>query len=86
MLHERYQELSTFFVVGTPAYITENICPLKNLANGTRVTLHSLTVSEEFEDEFSRKYQETSPGEILWLDEPPFCVNVERFSDERPEG
>ena len=77
LLYDRFQELSSFFVVGAPAYITENICPLKNLANGTRVTLHSLTLKEEFQDDFTRKYQQTPPGEIIWIDEPPLCVNVE---------
>ena len=31
------------FVAGAPAYLTENLNPSLNLANGSRVTLHSLT-------------------------------------------
>ena len=41
------------------------------------MTLHSLTLKEEFQDDFTRKYQQTPSGEIIWIDEPPLCVNVE---------
>ena len=46
-IYHKQSGLLSYFVQGAMSYITENINPKKDLANGTTVFMHSLTFSEE---------------------------------------
>ena len=70
-------ELFGYFVKGAPAYLTENINPLRQLANGTSVVLHSLTWdSDKPVQKYLADMHSVKPGEEIEV-EPPLAINVE---------
>ena len=78
-VREPYEaELTFYFVVGAPAYLTANICVDKGLVNSARVVLHSLTLnpSTSVDDEWARVHRARA-GEVVTLTAPPLAVNVE---------
>ena len=77
-LFASHPSLSGFFVPGAPAYGKVNTNTSLGLYNGTKFTLHSLTLSEH-EDKIGlrNKLRSALPGEIVVLNFPPFSVQVE---------
>ena len=66
-----------YFVCLAEAFLTGNINPLINLANGTFVLLHSLTFATPADEYFAKQQaQLLPPGSIITLENPPASVNV----------
>ncbi len=80
-LYSMLPELWGWFVPGAPVFLTENLCPEKGLANGTRATMSSLTLADA--PRFWELYQRTPPGELLELEAPPLAVNVQVLGWEK---
>lgn len=74
ILYSRNLELWGFFVQGAPAYVSANISPLKGIANGTLVRLHSLKIAD---DEDVVSVLAALPGTVVELSRPPEAVLVE---------
>jgi hypothetical protein len=72
----KYDELTFFFVPGAPAILTRNINNDEKLTNGTRCTLHSLTLLPEDEQLLRQQISTSVPGSIVHLKSPPVTVNV----------
>jgi hypothetical protein len=69
-------ELHCYFVRSAPAYLSENICPEKGIANGSAVILDSITIHpDELTDHLVSKIAAFKPGEIIDIPSPSF-VNV----------
>ena len=72
------------FVKGAPAFLAENICTAKGLANGTSVRLHSLgfPTSEDDNDAANLTFQirqqiaNASGGSVVTLQVPPLTINI----------
>jgi hypothetical protein len=70
--------LFSYFVQGAPAYLTSNICPIKGLANGTQVKLHSLTWPENAPvATYLARIACAAPGEEVYIEIPPITINVQ---------
>ena len=69
-------ELHCFFIRHAPAYLSENISPENGIANGTPVTLDSISIDPTvLTDELMMKIANGRPGEIVDIP-PPSFVNV----------
>ena len=65
------------FVKGAPAFLSSNIQPTKGLANGSAVTLHSLTFADPVEQQrCNDRICSTSSGAIIELPYIPSSINV----------
>ncbi len=70
--------LTSSFVVGAPAYLTQNMNPLKGIVNGAKCTLHSLSWINANDLSHIQDLLSLSPeGESIMLPIPPDFVNVE---------
>jgi len=72
--------LNGIFVAGAPAYINENIDPGLGLANGTQVTLHSLTFCDKISPrqvgDVLTQMANASPGQRIHLDHSPKFIHI----------
>jgi len=70
--------LMGIFVQGAPAYLVENTNSDLKLANGTRVTLHSLALTghEAETRDLMHQIANAAPGERIHLPNPPAYINV----------
>src|SRR3989338_5349938 len=69
-------ELHGYFIRHAPAYLSENISPENGIANGTPVTLDSISIDPNvLTDELMMKIANGRPGEIVDIP-PPSFVNV----------
>jgi hypothetical protein len=66
-----------YFVKGATGYITFNHCVKLGIANGTQVRMDSLTFSDDEEATILQQIQDSNPGDVISLEQPPACVNVE---------
>ena len=74
---KKSSQLTCTFVQGAPAYITENINPLKRVVNGTFCTLHSLTWTDaDTSTAMQQLINNANRGEIVILPIPPDFINV----------
>lgn len=78
-------ELHSFFVLGAPVYLTNNICPQRGLANGTPGILDSLILDPVEADDFWQQYNAAAPGQILDLQKILISVNVRLIQLEEIE-
>jgi len=79
VLDDNMHHLASYFVPGAPAYLTENINPTINLANGTDVVMHSLGFQFENQEEqnvFLHQLRMARPGDIVMLPRQPSYMNV----------
>ena len=82
-IYHKQSGLLSYFVQGAMSYITENINPKKDLANGTTVFMHSLTFSEEDKlcedyEVFLNQINNSLPGEHIHIHNIiPKYTNVE---------
>ena len=74
------------FVQGIEGYLTDNINISLMIGNGSKVKYHSLSFdSEDKTNIVERLIKKSNPGEIITLDFPPSCVNVELYQDKLKE-
>jgi hypothetical protein len=85
LLYDNEPELTGLFVEGAPALLSRNINPMKGLANGTPVTLHSITMCPDDDPEdIINKIRNASPGDFVDIP-PPLSVNVKCTSIDATE-
>ena len=76
-IYKRHEMFGSYFVIGAPAMLTQNICCKRNLANGTEVAYHSLVLSElEDARHIQDRILNTQPGEDIFLRYPPQFIYV----------
>ena len=76
-IYKRHEMFRSYFVIGAPAMLTQNICCKRNLANGTEGAYHSLVLSElEDARHIQDRILNTQPGEDIFLRYPPQFINV----------
>ena len=76
-IYDLHPELYSYFVVGAPAMILQNVMCLKHLANGVACVYYSFVMSpEEDEDRVRQRIEACKPGEIIDLEYEPSYVNV----------
>ena len=69
-----------YFIAGADGYLATNINTEINLANGTPIRHHSITLpNAQEENEFQKKIQRSPTGSIITLNTPPLSVNVIPF-------
>jgi len=80
-LYDHNPALHTVFVRGAPAYLTANINTMKNLCNGSRAFLHSISfdsnVTEQQRRDIQRAINAAQPGEVVDIPVIPLSVNVQ---------
>ena len=75
---EKDAALWEYFVANTEGFINKNIQKNLGLANGTRIKYHSIVPKDDEQMEIIQNHLNSEPlGAILYLDEPPYAVNVE---------
>ena len=77
-LYSSHPALSGFFVPGCPAYGRVNHNTSLGLYNGSKMSLHSLTLDKN-EDRIAlnNKIHSARPGDVIVLQYPPYSVQVE---------
>ena len=76
-IYKRHEMFGSYFVIGAPAMLTQNICCKRNLANGTEGAYHSLVLSElEDARHIQDRILNTQPGEDIFLRYPPQFIYV----------
>jgi hypothetical protein len=75
-LFTKYPESCHYFLHGAPAIIEQNINVTLGIANGTKATLHSLTLDPRYITEDIRTIQTTTAGDLAII-HTPMAVNVE---------
>ena len=76
-IYMRYPEYTSYFVVGAPAMLLNNICCKRKLNNGTPVTYHSLILDpREDGRHIDDRITHAEPGEDIYLEYPPVYINV----------
>jgi hypothetical protein len=77
ILYNSFDELWFYFVKDAPARTFTNLCVKYGIANGASCTLHSIVIENESkQNEFNTTYANTRGGDIIVLENPPYCVNV----------
>jgi len=70
--------ITFLFVKGSPALLSgENMNTAMKLCNNSKGLLHSLTLNPSQVPGLQQRLQNARPGEVVTLDEPPICINVE---------
>ena len=75
-IYLHYPEFTSYFVVGAPAMLNNNICCKRHLANGTPVTFHSLIIDNKEGEHVVDQIAHAAPGEDIYLQRPPLYINV----------
>jgi hypothetical protein len=76
--HEKASVLTFTFVYGAPAYLTENMNPLKGVVNGSPCTFHSLYWKDpNVATQMLSLINNTPLGQVVMLPIPPNYVNVQ---------
>jgi hypothetical protein len=80
----RFDQLVFYFVPGAPMVINHNISIKLGIVNGAMGTLHSMVLDPKHfnkdQEQIKNKWREiddTAPGQVHWLDQPPLHVNVQ---------
>ena len=67
-----------YFVANTEGFINRNIQKKLGLANGTRIKYHSIVPQDEDQEMIIQNHLQNSAfGSILYLEKPPYAINVE---------
>ena len=76
-IYIRYPEFTSYFVVGAPAMLLNNISCKRKLNNGTPVTYYSLVLdSREDGRHIADVIAHALPGQDVYLEYPPLYINV----------
>ena len=65
-----------FFVYNSNCDLTDTISKAKSLCNGSRAQFHSLILDTDNEPVFNIELNNSKPGDIIILQEPPLAINV----------
>jgi hypothetical protein len=76
LLYDNEPDLTGIFVQGAPGFLNNNLNPTEGLANGTPIVLHSITFSDDVDQEqYIHLIENATPG--AFVDIPaPRTVNV----------
>ena len=75
---EKDAALWEYFVANTEGFINSNIQKSLGLANGTGIKYHSIVPQDEEQSKIIENHLNNTPfGTVLYLEEPPYAVNVE---------
>jgi hypothetical protein len=66
-----------YFVKGANGFFTKNVNKDLGLVNSTSATYHSLKVDPIEERHVQQLIRASNPGDIITLEYPPMCINVE---------
>lgn len=84
-IYKRHDIFKSYFVVGAPAMLTQNICCKRALANGTSVNYHSLILDDQEDThQIQDLIRQTQPGDDIFLRYPPQFINVS-LNDRDPQ-
>jgi hypothetical protein len=73
MIYKIAPQLTSTFVLGAPAMVTQNVNPALGLSNGSDATLTGIVCSN---DRDTGRVNGAGPGEVVWLTSPPKYVYV----------
>lgn len=78
--HALNSQLHGYFLAGAGAYLTQNVAVGRGLANGTHVTMASITMPPEMGDEdvaaLGYAIAAAAAGAVIMLACPPLTINV----------
>ena len=77
VLYSIVRDMIAYFVSGAPCSLTENVRPEKGLSNGTSGRVHSLVLDPEEPALTLDSISNAALGQVVFLKNPPFVVNVE---------
>ena len=76
-LYQQEKGLWGYFVQDAPSFIDENIDPSKKVANGTFVTMHSVTLdARDNSGALAQRIQSSPAGTVIDLEREPLTINV----------